>query len=559
MPRTKKALPKRIKSLNGNGQIGQARAQMVPEGGLTQSGQPGRNPGGYGASGAAWTTNATKGWAAQAGSPDSDIVLNLDLLRSRSRELYMGNPVAAAAINTQRIYCVGVGIKPLPKINGQRLGMTETAANDFDERWAEEWELWAGTNYFCDWNGRYNFYQLQDLCLANMLLNGDCPVLLPFEDDKFSPYSLKIRMIEADRLQNPIYYNYQRNILGGVELDRNGKLVSYHVRQVHPHQSFWPSDIVEKLFEWVEIPARGEETGRPNLLLVHEPERCEQRRGVPILGKVIEILKQLDRFIKAEVSGAEMAARFIAQVKSQFPNESFLQNLCDEETRRDLFSLSRYDINLDDASKAVFMRPGDQLDFYHTTRPNQQFDPFVIAVCKLIGAATGVPYEILLSAFSQSYSASKAAFLLFEKRINVVRNLIVTLFCQPVYAELMAEAVERGIIQAPGFFDDIRIRQAYTRCEWIGTPLGSIDPQKDLAASKEKVILGASTCEREAAELTGTHVRHNVAQQKEEVKMFHDAGLPYPAVDTPITRTMRIEDISDQPEGTAKSPNLNPT
>jgi capsid protein len=123
----------------------------------------------------------------------------------------------------------------------------------------------------------------------------------------------------------------------------------------------------------------------------------------------------------------------------------------------------------------------------------------------------------------------------------------------------MAEAVERGIIQAPGFFDDIRIRQAYTRCEWIGTPLGSIDPQKDLAASKEKVILGASTCEREAAELTGTHVRHNVAQQKEEVKMFHDAGLPYPAVDTPITRTMRIEDISDQPEGTAKSPNLNPT
>src|SRR5215831_7044277 len=100
MSRTKKPPAKRVKSLNGNGRAGQARAQRIPGGGRTQSGQPGRNPGGDGASGAAWTTNATKNWPVQAGSPDSDIVLNLDLLRSRSRELYMGNPVAAAAINT---------------------------------------------------------------------------------------------------------------------------------------------------------------------------------------------------------------------------------------------------------------------------------------------------------------------------------------------------------------------------------------------------------------------------------------------------------------------------
>lgn len=525
----------------------------------SQTGQPLHSPTGYGTSAASWQTNATRNWQNRPGSPDSDIVLNLDLMRSRSRELYMGNPVARAIVNTQRLYAVGTGIKPLPKVDAKKLKMSEQEANDFDELLRNEWNLWADDVY-CDWQRRYNFYQLQDLCLTNMLMNGDCPVLLPYVDDEFAPYSLTIRMLEADRLQNPIYYNYQRNILGGVELDRNGKIVSYHIRQVHPHQTFWPSDIVEKLFQWVEVPAFGPLTGRPNMLLVHEPERCEQRRGVPVLASVIEILKQLDRFIKAETAAAEICARFVAQVKSQFPNADFLANLCDEEVRKDLFSLDRYDISVDDANKINFMKPGDTLEFYHAQRPAASFDPFVSAVSKLSGAACGVPYEILLSAFAASYSASRAAFLLFEKRIDVLRHLLVMLFCRPIYCEFLSEAVERGYIKAPGFFEDIRMRAAYCACEWIGAPLGSIDPQKDLAASKQKIILGASTMEREAAELTGTNFKHNLAQQKEEVGICHDAGLPYPSVDTPITRTMKIEDISEsgQPAKPGKAPPASP-
>lgn len=48
-------------------------------------------------------------------------------------------------------------------------------------------------------------------------------------------------------------------------------------------------------------------------------------------------------------------------------------------------------------------------------RPNPNFDPFVIAVLKQIGAALEIPYEILIMAFSSNYSASRAAILEFSR------------------------------------------------------------------------------------------------------------------------------------------------
>ena len=90
------------------------------------------------------------------------------------------------------------------------------------------------------------------------------------------------------------------------------------------------------------------------------------------------------------------------------------------------------------------------------------------------------------------------------------------------------EAVARGIINAPGFFEDPRIRTAWLRAAWSGASQGSIDPLKDAQAAALRIKLGLSTQERECLEANGSDWRANAEQQGFELQVATDNGLPYP-------------------------------
>lgn len=137
-------------------------------------------------------------------------------------------------------------------------------------------------------------------------------------------------------------------------------------------------------------------------------------------------------------------------------------------------------------------------------RPNPNFEPFVMAVIKQIGAALEIPYEILIMAFSNNYSASRAAILEFFEVIKMFRAWFVADFCQPIYEEWLSEAVAKGRIKAPGFFADPIIKDAYCAAEWNGPGMRQLDPKKEVEAAEERVQGGFSTRQKEAAELTGT-------------------------------------------------------
>ena len=83
---------------------------------------------GYSEAGASITRRALKGFTPESSSPNEDIVRNIDLLRKRSRLLYMSSPVATSAINTNRSKVVGVGLGLKANINRDVLGLTPEAA-----------------------------------------------------------------------------------------------------------------------------------------------------------------------------------------------------------------------------------------------------------------------------------------------------------------------------------------------------------------------------------------------------------------------------------------------
>lgn len=62
---------------------------------------------GYGNYGASLHKKSLAGWLSHGGSAREDIQDNLDILRERSRDLYMGVPLATGAVKTYAHKCGG--------------------------------------------------------------------------------------------------------------------------------------------------------------------------------------------------------------------------------------------------------------------------------------------------------------------------------------------------------------------------------------------------------------------------------------------------------------------
>lgn len=494
---------------------------------------------GYGNHGASHAKKSLLGWLTRGLSADEDIVDNIETLRARSRDLYMGSPIATGALKTVRTNVVGSGLALNSQIDAGFLGLSEEEAQAWETNTEREWRLWAET-VDCDAERRQTFYQLQSLVLLSALMSGDVFVTMPIIKRKGSVYDLRIGLIEADRVCNPLKAtNPNANILGGVEIGAYGETIAYHVAKYNPNA--YPRLNVNIQNEWKRVLAFGKTTGRRNVLhVMADVERPAQRRGVPMLAPVIEALKQLGRYSEAELMAAVVSGMFTVFIKSETSNTP-LADMFNQQMQVDP-DPNAYELG---NGAIVGLGEGESIETANPGRPNTAFDGFVTAICRQIGTALEIPYELLIKSFTASYSASRAALLEAWKMFRMRREWIVGNFCQPIYEEWLTEAILKGRIKAPGFFDDPAIKAAWCGAEWYGDAQGQLDPLKEANAAKVRVEEGFSTREREAAELTGMKYENIHAVRVREEKMRKADGLSVGATAPAIT-TGDTEDEQDE-------------
>jgi lambda family phage portal protein len=476
---------------------------------------------GYGNYGANRTKKSLKGWKDQGGSALEDIQFNLSTLRVRSRDLFMGNPVAASAIKTYRTNVVGGGLVPKPVIDGEYLHMDTQRAEKLENAISREFDLWASSQ-FCDAEKMSSFWDLQQLAFLSWLQSGDAFALLQEREQPNWPYSLCIRLVEADRVCTPGAYldlELSEKVVGGVEVDDAGGVVAYHICKKHPL-----STLPSGANEWVRVEAIGSVTGRRNVLHLMARERIGARRGVPILAPVIEALRQLGRYTDAELVAAVVNGYWALIIEQPEANESLPIG---EQGAPDEALVDGGDKNsVELGNGSIFeLGPGEKAHSESPGRPNSNFSGFVDAITKQIAAGLELPQEIVMKQFSHNYSASRAALLEAWKAFSMWRDWMIEKFCQPIYEEWMDEAVARGRIIAPGYFEDKSIRAAYTKAEWYGPTQGQLDVTKESEAAEMRVKSGFSTRTKEAMELTGTDFRDNMRTARRERELMEEAGL----------------------------------
>lgn len=454
-----------------------------------------------------------KGWRHGGGSHKEDIEDNIPLLRERCRDLYMGGaPIATSALKTTRTNVVGSGLKPRPNIDHDFLGLSEEEATKWERDTKREFALWADSPN-CDMERINNFYELQQLSLLSWLMNGDVFALLPFTKRAQMPYDLRVQLIEADRVCNPnlTNYMYQDDIVAGVESNSRGEIVAYHIANFHPL-----STMNMQGRTWTRVEAYGKVTGRRNVIHCMESERVGQRRGVPLLAPVIETLKQLGRYTDAELMAAVVSGMFTVFIETQAPENKPLG--ADDE---DSIDEGENEISMGTGA-IVSLAPGEKASFANPGRPNTAFDGFVNSMARQIGAALEIPPELLLKQFLNNYSASRGALLEAWKMFKMRRTWLANDFCQPIYEEWLTEAVAKGRIYAPGFFNNPLVRKAYCKCDWSGPSAGQLDPVKEANAAKIRVEEGFSTRQHETIEMNGGDFFENNRQRIREEKARQD-------------------------------------
>lgn len=484
----------------------------------------------------------TLNWDTSMGSADADTLPYMDPLRWQARDLDRNNPLASGGLDTIVDNVVATGLRPQARVDRDILGISEEQASAWQTQAERFFYLWADSKD-SDVTRYGTFWEQQALVLINTLLSGDVFTVRRFKQRRGAIFGTCLQLVEADRCATPPgRESPMSNVYGGVEVDPDGEPVRYHFLKEHPGNAYLTR--AANLGDYTSVQAY-DANGSPLCLQHFVRRRPDQKRGVSLFAPVMEQFKQLGRYTEAELTAAVVSGMFSVFIKTAMPAGSgILPGTIPGQVAGQQVTPNGTGLTKLQSGMIMDLAPGEDVEFANPNRPNTAFDPFTASILKHIGVGLGLPHEVLVKHFTASYSASRAAIMEAWKSFRRRRQWLVSGFCQPVYAWVISEAIARGYLDAPGFFDDPLRRAAWLGTTWRGAPMGQLDPLKEAKAAKEWLsIPGALTIQQLTAEQFGTDYEDNLAQIGRERAQI--AALPADPLAAPAPEPSPSNDQED--------------
>jgi capsid protein len=179
-------------------------------------------------------------------------------------------------------------------------------------------------------------------------------------------------------------------------------------------------------------------------------------------------------------------------------------------------------MNTPGSAVVVGLRGGEDLKVLDKSAPADTYRDFTEAFISGLSASMGMPGEVLMQRFGNSYSASRALLVMFWRIVELERAELASDYMDPIYESWLEGEIAAGRVSAPGWSDP-RMRQAWLANNWIGDPMPNIDPMRTAAADRLYVEMGAQTINRVARNLNGTEAKSNMAILEKEFEMLPEA------------------------------------
>lgn len=494
----------------------------------------------------------TAGWNPLLWSPDVEINQYRDRLVSRVRDLVRNDGWASGTVTRILDAAIGGEFRPVAKPDYRALAALSGNAG-FDHVWADEfgravdaaWRTWADDpGRYCDAGRRLTFTQQARVAFRHKLVDGDALALVLWLPERMGPgrarYATSLQLIDPDRLSNPAQAYDTETCRGGVEIDRYGAAVAYHIRRAHQGDWFAAAQAVS----WERV-AREDEFGRARVVHDFEHDRAGQHRGgAGIFTPVLTRLKMLIKYDSTELDAAIINALLAAYIESPF-DPALVGEALGEGEGLSAYQEQRAGFHQErglrlNGARIPTLFPGEKINAVAASRPVSNFADFESAVLRNVAAGAGVAEQTVSQDWSRTnYSSARAALLEAWKTMSRRRADFGAGFASPARTAWLEEEFDRAELPLPGgeVPDFIEARGAYSRCRWMGPGRGWVDPTAEKTGSVIGMDAGLSTLEMEAAENVGVPWEELLEQRALELKRFDELGIPRPEWAGQLTAT----------------------
>ncbi len=385
-------------------------------------------------------------------------------LRAKSRDLIRRNTWAAAGVEAFVANAIGTGIKPQSMVADPAL---REAIHTCWRQWCEEADTADLTDY----------YGLQAMACRAMLEGGEALVRLRYrrpEDDL--PVGMQLQVLEAEHLPLSLNQSLANGnvIRAGIEFDRLGRRVAYHLYRSHPEDGSLSPMSGHGSLETARVPA-GE------IIHLFRPLRPGQIRGEPWLARALVKLHELDQYDDAELVRKKTAAMFAGFIT----RPSFEDNLMGEGLA-DAQGVALAGL---EPGTLQILEPGEDVKFSQPADVGASYGDFMRQQFRAVAAAMGITYEMLTGDLSQvNYSSIRAGLLEFRRRCEAIQHgVFVHQLCRPLFRAWMDQAVLEGALKLPGY---ARRRRDYQAAKWVPQGWQWVDPQKEFNAMLTAIRAG---------------------------------------------------------------------
>lgn len=411
----------------------------------------------------AGTGRRSKSFAAPSIGPTRFAIADAETLRTRARHADRNNSWAVSTIDALASNLVGTGIVPHSRAE------TERVRNAVRDLWQEHIEE-------SDADGVTTFYGQQSLATISMIVSGEAFARIRYRraSDGLS-VPIQLQLLEPDHV--PAWMSRDlpngNRIVSGIELDRMGRRVAYHMYRGHPLEDGTSS-------ETIRVPAA-------EVLHIYKPRRIGQLRGTSWLTPTLVRLFDVADYDDAERVRKKVAALVAGFITSPEPDVPFT-NSGEQATEAGAEDADTWDAALEPGTMQV-LKPGEDVKFSDPADVGGNYDHFLKWQMRGAAVGSGATYEQVTGDLSGvNFSSIRAGRLEFQRRAKMVQEqFLIPQLCQPYWRAWFDQAVLSGALSAPGYASNPR---KYRSVKWFPQGWEWVDPVKEITANKMAVRCG---------------------------------------------------------------------
>lgn len=407
-------------------------------------------------------------------------------LRDASRSLVLQNPYARQYVNLSAGTVAGAdGITVRPSPIGLDGSTDHVLADQLDKLFYQ----WASDANRFSTDGTISFDTFQALVERSRATDGECYVRLHNDGDE-----LQVSIIDAARIpstKNELLKDGSY-ISNGIERDRNGRVIAFHVADVHPLNYSIQTNSTQR------VPAS-------EVLHYFIPEFPGQERGFPDCIAVIKTLDDFNSYNEATIVQKKIASSAMGFITNTDSNH---EELLDGENPEREF------VEYFEPGSIKELAPGQQIQTLNPQAGTDKITEFYDACLTTISTGLGIPKQSLISdTSSASYSASKLADRMSREGFKTRSNLLISKVLKPIYREFIKRVMvsELNNLSFTNF-------ENISNCTFITVKQISLDPLKDAQYEQVLQTLGVKSKSQIIRDL-GMEPQHVFEELKREAEI----------------------------------------